>query len=154
MPPPPPQNIHTQKIVFRTFAIFGSRALFPFVQPSVDFIFIPTIFYSFNHQLISKLPSQVTDLQAELADTKTALKASLQICRAQILKSHFKYWSNCERKTSAYVLCQDCNLRILQKVTEEAWLTKEKLRVEVENGQVSLPLFGYRRDMLCINVIM
>ena len=43
MPPPPPQNIHTQKIVFRTFAIFGSRALFPFVQPSVDFIFIPTI---------------------------------------------------------------------------------------------------------------
>merc|ERR1719382_1620333 len=38
---------------------------------------------------------KVTDLQAELADTKTALK----------------------------------------KVTEEAWLTKEKLRVEVENGQ-------------------
>jgi len=38
---------------------------------------------------------KVTDLEAELADTKTALK----------------------------------------KVTEEAWLTKEKLRVEVENGQ-------------------
>ena len=44
MPPLPPQKIHKQNIVLRTYAIFGSRALFPFVQSSVDLIFTPTIF--------------------------------------------------------------------------------------------------------------
>ena len=82
----------------------GSRALSPFVEPPVDFIFFELFFYLFNHQLIFKLSSQVTDLQAELADTKTALKASLQTCTVQISKIQLKYWSKYERKTRAYVL--------------------------------------------------
>ena len=40
----------------------------------------------------------------------------------------------------------------LQRVTEEAWLVKEKLRVEVENGQVG-DLFR-QQNILCAKIVL
>ena len=40
-------------------------------------------------------------------------------------------------------------LLLQQKVTEEAWLVKEKLRVEVENGQVD-DLYSYLQKLFFV----